>query len=269
MYYDYGLGLDESGTVGILVFYLIYYLVAGGLGIASYVLRSLGTYTIAKRRGLNHPWMAWVPVLDYWLLGSISDQYQYVVNGKNKNKRKWMVGLYGAMWVVLIGIYIVMFVMMANAISGAFGNASEAEMLESMLGSLIGMLLLFLPLLGLSIAVSVIRYIALYDLYKSCDPNNSVMFLVLSIFISVTEPFFIFFARKKDKGMPPRRPQPTQPSGYIPEQPVYRPAEPVYEPQPPVYQEAAPMEEPIPVAEPLDTDTPAEPAADAVPWDAE
>jgi hypothetical protein len=31
-------------------------------------------YTIAKRRQINHPWMAWVPVVDMYLLGCISDQ---------------------------------------------------------------------------------------------------------------------------------------------------------------------------------------------------
>ena len=61
--------------------------------------------------------------------------------------------------------------------------------------------------LGL-IAVLVIRYIAMYDLYTSCTPQNNVLFLVLSIFFSVTEPFFVFFIRNKDEGMPPRRQQP-------------------------------------------------------------
>ncbi len=28
------------------------------IGIATYVLSALGLYTIAKRRGLNHPWLA-------------------------------------------------------------------------------------------------------------------------------------------------------------------------------------------------------------------
>ena len=76
-----------------------------------------------------------------------------------------------------------------------------------------------LPMMGLAIAVIVVRYIAMYDLYTSCNPQNNVLFLVLSIFFSVTEPFFVFFNRKKDGGMPPRRQQPQ----YIPPQPAYEP----------------------------------------------
>ena len=46
---------------------------------------------------------------------------------------------------------------------------------------------------------------ALYDVYRSMDPNNAVLYLVLSILFRPTEPFFLFFNREKDLGMPPRK----------------------------------------------------------------
>jgi hypothetical protein len=49
---------------------------------------------------------------------------------------------------------------------------------------------------------------ALYDVYRSLDPANAVLYLVLSILFSPTEPFFLFFNREKDLGMPPRKRQP-------------------------------------------------------------
>ena len=54
---------------------------------------------------------------------------------------------------------------------------------------------------------------AIYDVYRSLDPKNSVMYLVLSIVFPVTEPCFLFFNRNKDAGMPPRR----QPAYDVPE----------------------------------------------------
>ena len=63
-------------------------------------------------------------------------------------------------------------------------------------------------------------YIAYYDLFRSCKPNNAVLFLVLSIFVGVTTPFFLFFNRKKDGGMPPRCDVPQAPVNYVPETPV-------------------------------------------------
>ena len=62
-------------------------------GIAAYVLTSWALYTIAVRRGLNNPWLSWIPVVNCWILGSLSDQYQYVVKGKNKSKRKILLSL--------------------------------------------------------------------------------------------------------------------------------------------------------------------------------
>ena len=80
------------------------------------------------------------------------------------------------------------------------------------LGSIFSILGLCLPVVGLSIAAAVIRYMAMYDIYTSMDPSNSILFLVLSIIFHVTEPFFLFFNRNKDCGMPPRREEPRQPT---------------------------------------------------------
>ena len=198
----------EGLGAGFAAFYTVYSLVASFFGIAVYVLRALGIYSIAKRRGINHPWMSWVPVLDLWVLGCISDQYQYVVKGKVKNKRKWLLGLN----IVLAVIYIVFFVLCGVAIAGAIGGMTggmgEDRLVASMMGPVMSMLAALIPLVGIAIAVMVIRYVAMYDLYTSCSPQNNVLFLVLSIFFTVTEPFFVFFIRNKDEGMPPRRQQP-------------------------------------------------------------
>ena len=217
----------EGMEAGFAVFYIIYMLAVSAFGIAAYVLRSIGLYSIAKRRGINHPWMAWVPVVDMWLLGCISDQFQYVVKGKNKNKRKWLLGLNIAMWVVYIVFFVFFGIMMFDVVSGAMGGMSEDQLLAGLMGPMMGMLGSMIPYMGLAIAVMVVRYIAMYDLYTSCNPQNNVLFLVLSIFFSVTEPFFIFFNRKKDGGMPPRRTQPQ----YIPPQPSYEPPQEPWENQ--------------------------------------
>ena len=60
--------------------------------VVMYVFQSIGLYTIAKRRGIANPGLAWVPVAYSWILGSVSDQYQYVVRGKVCNRRKILLG---------------------------------------------------------------------------------------------------------------------------------------------------------------------------------
>lgn len=169
--------------------YLVYMLVVLGLAVASYVLQALGFYTIAKRRGIRNPWMAWVPVAEAYLLGCISDQYQYVVKGKNKCRRKILLTAEIVMWVSIL-------LLVAFAVAVSVGYDSYV----------VGLVVMYFLLFAAAIVLTVFRCIALYDVFNSCNPENSVLFLVLSIVINVTEPFFVFFNRKKDEGMPPRKP---------------------------------------------------------------
>ena len=178
------------------------------IGIATYVLGALALYTIAKRRGLNHPWLAWIPVASVWIVGSLSDQYRYVVNGENKSKRKVLLTLNIITFVLSIVIVACAIVALVQAVVGAAGNVSEDAMLGMILGPVLSVAGLALPLAGVAIAYAVVYYMALYDIFKSLDPNNCVLFLVLSIVFGVTEPFFLFFNRNKDGGMPPRRSEP-------------------------------------------------------------
>ena len=209
MQYSYSYYADsEAGMVAYILFYAVYMLFAGGFSVMLYVFRSLGIYTIAKRRALNNPWFAWIPVVNLYLLGSLSDQYQYVVKGKNKNKRKWLLGLnivLAVLYVVMFGLLIAMIVKLGSNAAAGF---SEAKMTQMAMRSALGMLAGIVPIAAAALALNVIRFVALYDVYNSADPRNSTMYIVLSILFPVTEPFFLFFSRKKDDGMPPRREEP-------------------------------------------------------------
>ena len=157
--------------------------------VALYVLSSLAIYVIARRRGLKKLWLAWVPMVNVWMLGSLSDQYQYVVRRKNTSRRKWLLAL-NLIKPVLLGIVAVF------GVSAVFYSYWQDAAVAAGVA---------IPMFAVAIAGAVIRYIALYDVYRSLDPDNAVLFLVLSICFSVTEPFFLFFNRNKDLGMPPRR----------------------------------------------------------------
>ena len=228
------------GEIGALV--AIIDLITGTIGflvsVATYVLTALGLYTIAKRRGIEKPWLVWIPVVNVWTLGCISDQYRYVVKGENKSKRKVLLGLEIAMAVCMIVFMVLMVISVVDIVGMTMGSSmDEQAMLMSMLGSLGGAFLMFIPIFGISIAYTIIYYMVLYDVYTSCDPNNNVTFLVLSILFSITMPFFIFFNRKKDLGMPPRRPEPMQ---YMPQQGAYQQAQPNWQQPQPNWQQPQP-----------------------------
>ena len=183
-------------------------------GIVTYVLSALAIYTVSRRRGLHKPWLAWIPVVNVWLLGSLSDQYQYVVRGENKSKRKWLLILE----LIKAVLALTLMVLAAVAAADAFFRWPAHGMGSSVTTMLMGILGLALPLAAVAVAGLVIRYMALYDVFRSLDPNNSVLYLVLSILFSPTEPFFLFFNRDKDLGMPPRRHQPVYEQAPVQEQ---------------------------------------------------
>lgn len=201
--YDYSAPVSEAafGVAGFaLVFILLFYLLLLAWCVVNYVLYSLSIYKIAQRRGIHHPWLAWLPLGNVWVLGSISDQYQYVVKNRVCSRRKVLLGLSIGMCATIIPAFIALFSAIFSEITGSY-TASEA-----LIGVTVALLLLaYLATVVLTIIMLVFEYIALYDLFSSCDPSNAVLYLVLSILLGVVLPFFLFACRNKDLGMPPRK----------------------------------------------------------------
>ena len=185
------------------------------VSLAVYVFTALGLYTLAQRRGLRHPWLAWIPVANVWILGSLSDQFRYVVRGQVRSKRKVLLTLNiisAVMGVVMVVAIIVAVIRWGFSFQA---GASETAIMNSIMGSIMGVLALCLPWAGVAIASAVLSYMALYDIYTSCDPANNTVYLVLSILFGFTKAIFLFLCRNRDDGMPPRRdaqPQYRQPT---------------------------------------------------------
>ena len=176
------------------VLYLIANVLGGGVvplvSLAIYVFTALSLYTIAQRRGLHCPWLAWIPVANLWLMGSLSDQYRYLTQGQMKHKR-----------VTLLIWECVSCAMIAGVVVSAF-LAVAGESVQA----IVTLLSLVLVMLAVAIVYAVLYFMALYDVYASCDPQNAALYLVLSIFFRFLVPVFLFISRDMEKGMPPRKP---------------------------------------------------------------
>ncbi|MDR1192895.1 MAG: hypothetical protein LBK98_01810, partial [Peptococcaceae bacterium] len=53
-------------AVGVLIISII-------LAIVLYIFQALSLYTMAERRGLPNPWLAWIPIASIYTLGSVTD----------------------------------------------------------------------------------------------------------------------------------------------------------------------------------------------------
>ena len=166
--------------------------VAGILSLVTYIFSSLGFYTLAKRRGIRAPGLAWIPIGGtQWILGSLSDQYASLTGAKLRCSRHIL--LWGEL--VLTAAAIPLLVFAIQLLTATLAGQDVTMQLMQLNG--------VQTLLNLaSIALSVMFYIALYKVYKSCDPKHAVLFLVLSIIFNITLPFFVFACRNKDLGMP-------------------------------------------------------------------
>ena len=183
-------GMDEEilatvmailmGVVGVVLLFAFVF----------WILSSLSLQAIARRRGIRNAWLAWVPIGNQWILGSIADQYQHLIQGKITSRRKILLWLGLANFVVSV---------IGGILSGVIGATAQTE--EQMMVFSVVNLVSSLGGMALGITVLVFYHMSNYDLYRSCDPKNAVTFLVLGIIFPITQPFFYLSCRKKDLGM--------------------------------------------------------------------
>ena len=241
--------LEEMGSA-VTTGQMIYNVSVNILNIVGYVLLALSLYTIAKRRGISNPWLAWIPVVQIWVLGSISDQFRYVTKAQVKNKRTTLLVMCIIYTIALVALVVVGLISVFKFTEMTV-YAAESEVTMQAMSLFLKLFGAFLLLLGLALAYMIIYYIALYDVFMSVNPNNAVLFLVLSIFFGVATPFFLFFNRKKDSGMPPRCDVPQAPVNYVPEMPVQ-------ETEPAMIEAPAEEEAPVEEAPAEEAEVPAE-----------
>lgn len=179
-------------------------------GLISWILSSVGLHKIARRRGIAHAWLAWLPVGREWVLGSVSDQYQHLVQGKITARRRILLILEVAS--IVVGIVYVVTTAMAEIMAVADGSVG---------GVLLAVGIPYLLFLGVYVAMMVFFHICNFDLYRSCNPRNAVVFLVLGIVLPVCQPFFYFACRKKDLGMVVPQPVTPEPAELPPVSPEF------------------------------------------------
>lgn len=183
----------------------------GSLGFSSlfaillWVLASIGLTTIANRRGLRNGWLSWLPVGYDWTIGNIADQYRYLARGEVKSRRKALLALSIANFVMSVVVTVACIGAVGNVLLYAVTTDVDA-IVYAILSSLGSVLFVAVINGGVGIALFVLRCMALYDVYASTSLGNETLFLVLSILFPVTRPFFLFCTRNKDTGMPRRQP---------------------------------------------------------------
>lgn len=164
---------------------VIYFIFIASIGLVTHIFHALGLATIARRRDIPRPNLAWLPIIGVsYIMGYIADDYDIVTQGVDRHLRSWLLGLS----TFLAALQPVLIVMMFTS------RAFEQESLP------FGFMVVLILMLVAGIPFTVLHYLALFKLFRSCQPSNSVAFLALAIFLSIT-PFLIFAVRNRDEGM--------------------------------------------------------------------
>ena len=190
--------IEELEAIPLIFTFLSTYGTPSVFGILIYLAQGVGLSTIARRRGLERSWLAWLPLGNLWILGSISDQYRQLTVEQVRNKKQTL---------LLLGLFC-----LAAAVAFVIGLwAAASGMMEARYPNLspvaagMGFFALFLLTGALWLLLRINSYIALFDLLRSCEPGKAMVYLLLCIIVYAAQPFVVFALRNKDNGIPLRR----------------------------------------------------------------
>lgn len=162
----------------LVILLLLFYFLIACFCIASYIVNALGLYRAAKASGINNSWLAWIPVANIWVLGSVTD----VIDTNYGLKRRWskaLLGTYIGVFVTIIPAYITMFAfIIMTSLSGASNEFATATMI---------MFFIFYVFIIIAAMVSVVNqaisFVCLYKIFEKTVPEKSLKYLILSILV--------------------------------------------------------------------------------------
>ena len=192
------LGLPEEAVSFFFTFFIGAIAVSAVIGIAIYLLESISVYKMAKSAQIKNPWLAFIPVANDWVFGTLAEKY------KKKNGTKS--ARFGIILPVLEGIVLIetialtiFTVISIKEITGYALDAvnTSAEMAPEQFMSLIPVIILYFALMAVAIAYAVVFFIALWRVYSSFDKSNATLYIVLSVIFTISVPIILFIIRNR------------------------------------------------------------------------
>lgn len=192
------LGLPEEAVSFFLTVFIGVFAVSISIGIVIYLLEAIGVYKMAKSAEVKNPWLAFIPVANDWVFGTLAEKY------KKKNGTKS--ARFGIILPVLEGIVfiesIALTIFTVISIKEITGYALDAvntstEMAPEQFMSLIPVIILYFALMAVAIAYAVVFFIALWRVYSSFDKSNATLYIVLSVVFTISVPVILFIIRNR------------------------------------------------------------------------
>lgn len=189
--------MDELLVVFALVIMLVY-MVMLGISVASYVLTSYSLHTLAKRRNIKKPWLAWIPLASCWTLGCLANEYDV----KNGQDRKWQKAL------IIMGIVVYATLILALAVLFTWAM-SMATMYDSPLYVGTGIVesvgfmvfyVIYLVAIMVAMAWGICQTLCIYKIFESTVPEKALKYIILYILVPLAGPICLY--KICEKGYP-------------------------------------------------------------------
>ena len=203
------LGLPEEAVSFFFTFFIGAIAVSAVIGIAIYLLESISVYKMAKSAEIKNPWLAFIPVANDWVFGTLAEKY------KKKNGTKS--ARFGIILPVLEGIVLmetialtIFTVISVKEITGYALDAvnTSSEMAPEQFVSLIPVIILYFALMAVAFANIIVFYVALWRIYSAFDKPNATLYIVLSVVFTISVPIILFIIRNRKPEFDPHNNMP-------------------------------------------------------------
>lgn len=190
--------MGEAVAIGVLLVLIFVYLILMGFLILNYVLQSLSLHTLARRRGIANPWLAWIPFGDSWIIGALARDYD-----KQKGiSRRWdkillilsIVGI-ATFFVVYIAFFVYLIINMASLESA--GVTYGEDIAFELLGGILVFYVLLIASAVVMSAVTALTYICLFKIFESTVPEKAIKHFLIYLLVPFAAPFCLFACRNK------------------------------------------------------------------------
>lgn len=147
---------DNGGIFALFTMEITYLVIMTVITLILYILVSIGLYNLARERGIENPWLAWIPFTNLYILGRIIKR-------------------------LIIGDFRIPYIEIILPIISLLLILFEGVLIVEIIVAIIYVLILFF---------------AIYRLYTIYRPDCSVRWLILSIIFPFMVSIFIFVMRK-------------------------------------------------------------------------
>lgn len=184
---------SENLALGVIFAFVFIYLLLFGILIATYILQSLSLHTLARRRGIASPWLAWLPYGNYWIIGSLARDY----DKQNNIQRRWDKTLLTLSIVFSASYLIIYFAVIFGTLITMLNMDAATMPEETAVAIVLVVFSAFIPIVIIATALQIITYICFFKIFESTVPDKALKYFLLSLLLPLAQPICLFLCRNK------------------------------------------------------------------------